>query len=1057
MPRGSPSGSRIVMKGRLILALATIFIILALAGLVNQFATKRPPTPPAAVESPATRAPEPVPAAPTVETPAEPPPAPPRPKLDEPALRSELLAILADSGSQEFDTIFESLYQELSSRNLDFGGLESLRLRADETLQALLNEGVVRKEEGRRYFLAPTATPAPPAVENVAPTPTVEPPATALAPPAPATPEATPPPAPEVSTPGPAQRQAGDGRPPSETEPEIVVAGTPPHLPVYGPPEPAPPLPQEPEPGPEPTPAQPFTFIKPAEDDEGEPMAPSAPTAAESFGLFSGDASPDLPAVSLPGLPESPFVLMEDVANAALPKPPTPEKKPKKGDAAAKPDPTPAPEPESDESDKVAEAARVKALRESPSLFIRLHADLPVRWQVWGPEVIEQARRERKMIYLSVSFASDHWTQLMARESFADSTIAEILNENFVCALADRQQRPDLDNLFLNLMQNLSGDAGWPLHMWLTPDLQPFFGCSYLPLKSSRNGPGFAEVLSGLLETLAGRPTAVEEQARTVDAAMRALQTIKKPAADYDPAAARALFTQAAGAFAQEYDFANGGFGTVPKFPESLAIRMLLRATAATGDPLYRDIATGTLNRLGAGALRDQLGGGFHRYSTAVDWSEPRYEKMLADNVLIVEAALDAFQATQEVRYAALARETLDFIAREMALPGGGFGVSLNSESAFGNKPHVDGGYYTWRAEAIDEALGKEEGAKFRAAYRLPIGGNLPLTEQGVLYLGIPGQFNPPEWDADRRKLLELRAKRDKPLLDTLAVCGLNAHVANAFRRGGLLLDEPRYSELGEETLSWTLRGFARSGAGGGLYRSVWRDQATGNAFLEDYAALAGACLDMAETSFDQVWMAQALKLAQEIQRRFYSEDLGVFYQTEQPVNDLPVRPLDFQDAATASGASLATTLFARLGLVLENAAFRKVAATSFATMAAQLGESASAAPSLLRAEPLLAPNAPLLIVVGRNGDETVEKLLAATQSILLPEVPLLLVEPRSTGPLAPLVQTRLGAEHPLEGMAPTVFVCRDNRVGPPLRTPEEVRDALAKIPAPIQSAHKTP
>ena len=1021
-----------------------MLIILALAGLINLVTPKSTPGVPPIAEAPPLAPAAPVEQTPPAVTPAvEPEPLPPLPRLPLQAadLRKELLAILTEDGSQEFTAIFEQLYRTFSERNLEFGGMDTLRNTSYGMLQKLLAEGIVQKDGDKRFVLSPLLPPAslPQSIVQAAlPTP---PPATIVpdsVPPAAASP--TPPTMPEatveVDEPETPAVAAAAPAPPAPVLTDPKAKPKPPPLP-----DPALPLPDETTPDAAPTPAMAPELAATAPE--------TAPSAADSFGLFSSDDNPAAASAGpAPSTPDSPFVLMEDIANASLAKPAASGKTPKKDVAPAPPVKA---VPPLDEAQKLAEETRVKSLRDSTSLFIRLHADLPVHWQIWGPAVIEQARREKKMIYVSVGFSSCHWTQSMARESFADPVIADILNDNFVCALADRQQRPDLDNLFLNLMQSLSGNAGWPVNMWLTPDLQPFFGCSYLPLKSSRDGPGFAEVVSNLLETIAGQPLAVEEQARTVDAAMRELQTVKSPDAIYDPKAGRTLLTQAAGAFAQEYDFVNGGFGTVPKFPESLALRLLLRATAATGDPLYRDIATGTLNHLGAGALRDQLGGGFHRYSMTVDWSQPRYEKMLVDNVLVAEAALDAFQATEEVRYAALARETLDFLARDMALSGGGFGVSLNSESTFGSKPHVDGGYYAWRAEAIDVALGAVEGLKFRTAYHLPVGGNLPMTELGVIYQGDPAQLNPTQWDADRRQLLEVRAKREKPLLDTLAVCGLNAQAASVFRRAGAVLAEPQYSEIGEQTLSWTLRKFAKSGADGGLYRSLRGDEPSGVAYLEDYASLAGACLDMAESSFDQIWMAQALKLSKEIKRRFWSQEFGVFYQTDQPVNDLPVRPLDLQDAAAPSGSSLATALFARLGLLLENAEFKKMAGTSLATVAAQLGDSLGTAPALLRAEPLLAPNAPILVVVGRNGDEAVAKLLAETQTTLLPEIPLLLVEPSATGPLAPLVEKRLGAENPLDGMPPTVFVCRENRVGPPLRTPEEVRAAVRKLPVPIQ------
>jgi uncharacterized protein YyaL (SSP411 family) len=1000
------------MKGKLLLVLGSMLVVGLLTGLVSlvmHWAAPRPAPAPAPAP-PVASAPDPAPAPPAppavaVDPPAPPPPPPP-PEPTSAVVDAELSELLKDGVAQEFIPLFEAVYKRLTERNaLPPDWMDKLRQLTLARLEAQVAAGQLERVDTAYVLKPPAPPPAPTPAPVVAPTP--------------------PPPAPVASEPEDAHT------------PAPVVAAHPPAKPTPRP-EPAPALPeadQAPAPAPAPAESSPLTLSAPA---------PADSPAAEPFTLFSGEGPDPLAATS-----ESPFMLLEDMANAALPKPRLPEekKKPKKEEPAAKPAPAPPP----DAAREQAEAARVKALRESPSMFVRLHAESPVRWRVWGPEVIEQARHEGKMIYVCIGFASDHWTQLMARETFADPVIAEILNENFICALADRQERPDLDNLFLNLMQNLSGNAGWPLNMWMTPNLQPFFGCSYLPLKSNRDRPGFAEVLSGLLETLASQPQAVREQTAVVDGAMRKAQVVRNPAAEFEPGAAREALDRAASAFAREYDFANGGFGTVPKFPESLALRMLLRATSVTGDPLYRDVATGTLKELGAGAIRDQLAGGFHRYAMAVDWSAPRYEKMLVDNVLIAQAALDAQAATGEVHYAALARETLDFVLRELALPEGGFGASLNSESPLGQKLHEDGGYYTWRAEAIDLVLGPEEGAKFREAYRLPLGGNLPLDEQGVLYHGDPAQLNPPQWEADRRRLLELRSHRARPLLDTGAVCSANALAAAALMQAGAQLGDAQYAKAGRETLQWCLRTF--SAEGGQLRHSAQRGSVSGTGLLEDYAALAHACLDQAEVDPDPVWIAQAAKLAGAMRERFWSEDKGVFYQTGSDVKDLPVRPLDLQDAAAPSGSSLATVFFARLGLLLENAEFKKIAGTSFATVSSQLVQNEATAPELLRAVPLLAPDAPILLAIGAPGDPALAALLKETHTVLLPDVPVLRLDPGTEGPLTAMTQTRLGGGNELKGMPATIFICRGNRVSTPLRMPEEVRNAVARLVAPIQKS----
>jgi len=580
-------------------------------------------------------------------------------------------------------------------------------------------------------------------------------------------------------------------------------------------------------------------------------------------------------------------------------------------------------------------------LDEEESPYLRQHADNPVNWQPWDDEALEAAREEDKPIFLSIGYSACHWCHVMADESFADPEVAAVLNEHFVPVKVDREERPDLDSVYITVCQMVRGQAGWPLSVFLTPDGRPFFVGTYFPKEPKRGMPGFEGLCRDIAESW-NDPDDREELEDRADqwaaAARGELQEVPdagEPAdADFLPTAADALVRRA--------DRQHGGFGRGQKFPNPGRLHVLLRAYERTsgrsetsrsrraGSEATRessrddhlDVATETLTVMANGGLYDHLGGGFHRYCTDREWVVPHFEKMLYDQAGLVSAFLAGYQVTGDERYAEVSHETLAFVERELTHPEGGFFATLDAQSDVPEGRESDereGAFYVWTPEEVEAAVDDELTADLLCSrYRITESGNFEGTTVLTRHQRVGDlaeTFDLPESEVEERlargeeQLVEARAERPRPDRDEKVLAGWNGLMISAFAEAGLVLDEA-YAASAADALSFVRE---RLWDGERLQRR-WKDgDVKVEGYLEDYAFLGRGAFDLYQATGDVEHLAFGLELARAIEREFYDEDAGTLYVTPASGESLVARPQEPADQSTPSSMGVAASLLAAL------------------------------------------------------------------------------------------------------------------------------------------------
>jgi hypothetical protein len=586
-------------------------------------------------------------------------------------------------------------------------------------------------------------------------------------------------------------------------------------------------------------------------------------------------------------------------------------------------------------------------LIDSTSPYLLQHAHNPVDWRPWGPEALAEARDQDRPIFLSIGYSACHWCHVMERESFEDPELAELINARFVPIKVDREERPDLDELYMGAVQALTGRGGWPMSVWLTPDLKPFFAGTYFPPVARGGLPGFPQILQGISRAWAERRAGIEDDAERILAAVKS--NAQAPAGPERPQAD--LLTKAIDQLRRHFDPRWGGFGGAPKFPQVNAATLILRHA-----PLDRAMALRTLDAMWEGGMFDHLGGGFARYSVDAQWLVPHFEKMLYDNAQLATGYLEAFQVTREPRYAAIARATLDYLLRVLLDPAGGFHSSEDADSE-----GEEGGFYVFTPAQVEAVLGAADGARFCAAYGISAEGNF---EHGA---SVPHRFSAPEGtgfaalEPLRERLLAAREARPRPAKDDKILAAWNGLALTALARGSQVLGERRYLEAGQR-----LAGFLRSELWqeGTLLRTWRRGQAHTPGFLEDYAAVAAGLVDLYEAGFDPAWLRWAEQLGEGLRTRFEDPDQGGLYGSAAGAGDLLFRQKPLYDGALPSGNTLAAGALLRLGRHLQRPDFLASAAGAL-RCAAPLADQAPTA--------LLA----MLVVLGQAETEPVQIVIS--------------------------------------------------------------------------------
>jgi uncharacterized protein len=555
------------------------------------------------------------------------------------------------------------------------------------------------------------------------------------------------------------------------------------------------------------------------------------------------------------------------------------------------------------------------------SPYLLQHAGNPVDWRPWGSEALALARSEQKPIFLSIGYASCHWCHVMAHETFEDAEIARLLNDHFVSIKVDREERFDLDQIYMDAVQMMTGRGGWPLSVFLTPEAEPFFGGTYWPPRSGDGIAGFDQVLLAVIDAWHHRPDSVLEQARKITRLLQKFASGTAEAADGTgaPVSAGELddkpLAEAEAALRRSFDSQWGGFGPAPKFPQPLALRWLLRRWRRTGDGELLTMVTTTLDRMAAGGLFDQLGGGFHRYCVDERWLVPHFEKMLYDNALLAVCYLEAWQATGKQEYAVVVRQTLDYLLRDMTDPQGGFysGEDADSEGE-------EGRFYLWTPEEIEAVLGPATARLFCRVYDVTKAGNFegrnilnllrPMAVEARM-LGCEPSAMAAQLEAARQELLAVRAKRVRPGRDEKVLVGWNGLAIDALAKAGKAFDEPRYTTAAHAAADFLWNQLRRDD---GRLLHYWREgKAKCDAYLDDYAGLGNALLTLYESGGPPARLDQAVAVADTILAQFADPRHGAFFYTAADHEPLIVRKVDCLDNPTPSSNGLAATLLLRL------------------------------------------------------------------------------------------------------------------------------------------------
>ncbi len=671
------------------------------------------------------------------------------------------------------------------------------------------------------------------------------------------------------------------------------------------------------------------------------------------------------------------------------------------------------------------------ALESSP--YLLQHAHNPVNWWPWGDEAFAEARASRRPVFLSVGYSTCHWCHVMEEESFEDLEIARFLNEHFVCIKVDREERPDVDSIYMTAVQALTGGGGWPMSVFLNAEREPFFGGTYFPARDGDRGAthGFLGLLRQIDALWEKDPLRVSHTAGSLAAAVRvALGSAGAPA---DAVPGPSPIARAVAAYARRFDERHGGLSGSPKFPSSLPVRLLLRHHRRTGDPASLHMATLTLERMAAGGMHDQVGGGFHRYSTDERWLVPHFEKMLYDNALLAAAYAEAFQVTGRRDFARVVRTTLDYLLREMAAPGGGFFSATDADSE-----GEEGRFFVWSEREIRERLGA--GAEpFIAFHGVTGEGNF----EGANILHVPR----PDEDAwgrlgPAREALRLaREGRPHPLRDDKVLAAWNGLAISALATGGRVLGEPRYLEAAGRAARFLLSSLTVEGR----LRRSWKEGRIGPpAFLEDHAFLVQGLLDLSEATLDPLWLEEALRLAGETERLFGDPAQGGWFVTAADHEAPIARQKPTHDGAEPSGASVAALNALRLAALTSDDRWREIGDRALRLYAPSLEEQPTALHDLLLALDFRTDAVREVVLVWPGGEPPAAFLEVLRQSFLPSRVLCGAAEGEALVRLSRAAKVAEGKR--AIGGRPTAYVCERGSCQLPAREPSQLADQLRAV-----------
>ena len=673
-------------------------------------------------------------------------------------------------------------------------------------------------------------------------------------------------------------------------------------------------------------------------------------------------------------------------------------------------------------------------LQHETSPYLLQHKDNPVDWYPWGEEALTRSRQEDKPMLVSIGYSACHWCHVMEHESFEDPETAAVMNEHFVNIKVDREERPDVDSLYMTAVQAMTGHGGWPLNVFLMPDGTPFYGGTYWPPEDRHGMPAFRRVIEAVAETYTTQREQIEEQGERVRAVLQAAMSAQADEGEIEDR----LITEAVELLESRFDREWGGFGGAPKFPQASVLDFLLRADRAHPSARAKNMITTTLDKMAAGGMYDQIGGGFHRYAVDQIWLVPHFEKMLYDNAQLARAYLDGFRAYRTPRYREVVEETLDYVLREMTSPEGGFFATQDADSE-----GEEGKFYVWTPEELVEVLGPERARVVGTSYGVEPGGNFegksilhtPFTEEETARaLGIGIEELRSEVAVAKPQLLEARSRRVWPGRDDKVLASWNGMMLRAFAEASRTLDRADYREAAVKCADFILGPLSQDGR---LFHAFKDGRARIPGFLEDYANVADGFVALYEATFDLRWLREAIRLSEAMVEEFGADDGVSLYDTSSRHEALVARPRDLQDGATPSGTSVAAGILLKLGRMVERPEWEQRAGAILAGMAqAMNNQPLGYGRHLSNAVAYLAPAREIAIAAER-GDLTGEALARVPYERFEPHAMVALVDEASSE-LMPWL-----ADRPMRGGQATAYLCERFTCLPPVTTPKDLRKLL--------------
>lgn len=680
-------------------------------------------------------------------------------------------------------------------------------------------------------------------------------------------------------------------------------------------------------------------------------------------------------------------------------------------------------------------------LIDEKSPYLLQHAHNPVDWRPWGEQAFQKAAKEDKPVFLSIGYATCHWCHVMAHESFEDEAVARLLNEYFVAIKVDREERPDVDKIYMTVCQSLTGHGGWPLSVFMTPDGKPFFAGTYFPKSGRGNMPGFMDVLQQV--------AAIWEKDRSsiIQSSEAITQAIQPPQASGESvhfAAEQALekgFSQLARAF----DPNQGGFGTAPKFPTPHNLGFLLRWYRHNGDTLALEMVEKTLDAMRNGGIFDQVGFGFHRYSVDQHWLVPHFEKMLYDQALLAMAYTEAYQATKKERYARIAHEVFTYILRDMTSPQGGFYSAQDADSE-----GKEGRYYVWTPREVVKHLGEKSGGLFCGYFGITDTGNfedhqsIPHIRMPLETFGARKGMDPVQLqdllEKAREKLFQVRENRVAPLKDDKILTSWNGLMIAALAKAGQAFDNAAYTHAAKHAAGFVLDHLkARDGR---LFRRFRNGHAAHAAYLDDYAFLVWGLIELYEATFEVGYLKSAVALNRHMIDIFWDHEGGGLFFTGKGNEQLITKSKDLYDGALPSGNSVAAMNFMRLSRLTGNVELETQAEKIVLTFARQVSEHPMGYTYFLQTLDFMVGPGQEVVVVGDTASKTTQDMIRSVRNRFLPNT-VLLVRPLGTAgnELAALVPF-VGPMVPIEGR-PTAYVCEHYACKKPMRDVLQLQSAL--------------